>query len=145
MRAARLTAFGSLILFSGLVVTPDAVGGYVDCTICHLDPPEDSTARDFSEYFAAPDRQHIVNVEYPAPANSDYRRPTMIDGDITFFDTNGNGVADADEVQLFGATGKIQCASCHREHGDGTTTPEPGMYLRIINQNDALCRVCHDR
>ena len=56
-------------------------------------------------------------------------------------DQNGNGVADPEEVQLFGTGERIECASCHREHGDAPPPARPHMYLRVAA--DLLCLVCH--
>jgi predicted CXXCH cytochrome family protein len=78
---------------------------------------------------------------YPPPQNPDFFRPTVLLGDISFFDRNGNGIADFDEIQLFGTGGKVECASCHREHGDAPPPPQPNMYLRVTAA--MLCMVCH--
>lgn len=140
-RGVKLAAACALASLLGLVSTGIAHGAYVDCAMCHLDPEPDSRAKDFFEYFAVPARQHPTGVSYPPAQNTDYLRPTALAGDIIFFDTNGNGIADFDEVQLFGFSGKIECASCHREHGDTAPPPQPNMYLRVGTQ--LLCAVCH--
>jgi hypothetical protein len=137
VRVAALCALASLL---GPAVG-DAHGAYSDCGMCHLDPPPDSGAKDYFDYFVVPERRHPTGIDYPAAQNQDFFRPTALAGDIAFFDRNGNGVADLDEVQLFGAGGKVECASCHREHGDAPPPPQPHMYLRVAS--DLLCLVCH--
>lgn len=138
---AKLKACCGLGLMVGLAF--NANGAYIDCKVCHLDPTPDSGAPDYFEYFAEPKRQHPVGVAYPLAPGQDYNLPMALDGDITFFDANGNGIADLDEIQLFGLSRKIECSSCHREHGTSTPPPQPNMYLRLSNALDALCRVCH--
>jgi hypothetical protein len=161
---AKLVSFSMLALI-GLACIGDAHGSYSDCTVCHLDPLPDSPAKDYYEFFVDRKRQHVVAVDYPV-SSSGYRQPTYIqaataNGGIkgsgrrtkatvsaeislgAFFDSNGNGIADIDEVQLFGLTDKVECASCHREHGDTSPPAEPNMYLRIANSNSELCGVCH--
>lgn len=132
-----------LALVGALACLGDARGDYVDCTTCHLDPAPDSLAQDYSEYFSGGKREHSVGIGYPPLSNPDYLRPTALDGDISFFDTNGNSLIDADEIQLFGGSDTVECSSCHREHGDGPPPPDPASYLRLPNVRDALCRACH--
>jgi hypothetical protein len=68
-------------------------------------------------------RQHPTGIAYPEAQNAEFSRSTALAGEVAFFDQNGNGVADPDEVQLFGVGGKLECASCHREHGDAPPRP----------------------
>lgn len=140
-RRVELAAACVLASLLGLVSTGAAHGAYVDCAMCHLDPAPDSQAKDFFDYFALPARQHPTGVPYPSAQNPDYRRPTALAGDLVFFDTNGNGIPDFDEVQLFGFGSKVECASCHREHGDTAPPAQPNMYLRVTTHS--LCAVCH--
>ncbi len=137
----RLAAACALASLLGPISTGAAYGAYVDCTMCHLGPAPDSQAQDYTEYFALVKRQHPTGIAYPSPLNQDYFRPTALFGDIVFFDTNGNGIADTDEVQLFGISATIECASCHREHGEAPPPAQPNMYLRV--GNGLLCPVCH--
>jgi predicted CXXCH cytochrome family protein len=119
----------------------DAHAAYIDCTMCHLDPAPGSPAKDYFDYFATPQRQHPTGRAYPTSLPQEFFLPTALVGDIVFFDRNGNGIADADEVQLFGTGAKVECASCHREHGDAPPPPQPNMYLRMSAA--MLCMVCH--
>ena len=119
----------------------EAVADYVDCGMCHLDPAPGSGAKDYVEFFVYPERQHPTGIAYPQAHNKDYLRPTALASGIPFFDTNGNGIADLDEVQLFGTGLNVECASCHREHGEAPPPAQPNMYLRVMTRG--LCAVCH--
>lgn len=132
-----------IALVSGMMPIPKATGAYVDCTLCHLDPPPDSAAKDYTEYYSTPKREHRVGIDYPHLPNSGYNQPNDQVAGIRFFDTNSNGVIDANEIQLFGVTDKVECSSRHLEHGDSPPPAQPNMYLRITNIGSALCRVCH--
>jgi hypothetical protein len=137
----KLVALCALASLLGLAATGDAHGAYTDCTMCHLNPAPDSRAKDYFNYFAMPERHHPTGIAYPAARNQDYFRPTSLVDNISFFDENGNGVADLGEVQLFGIGGKIECASCHREHDGASPPAHPNMYLRLTTE--LLCMVCH--
>lgn len=135
---AALCVLASLL---GPGAMPAAHAAYSDCGMCHLDPTPGSGAKDYFEYFAIPQRRHPTGIAYPAAQDPDFFRPTAVAGDIAFFDQNGNGLADPDEVQLFGSDGTVECASCHREHGQAPPPAQPHMYLRVAA--DLLCLVCH--
>jgi predicted CXXCH cytochrome family protein len=126
-----------------LLVGPigSAQGAYVDCRMCHLDPLPDSGAKDYYDFFASSGQQHPSGMAYPSPQNQEFYRPTALRVDVSFFDDNGNAVADEDEVQLFGVPAMVECASCHREHGDAPAPSQPRMYLRVAA--DRLCMICH--
>lgn len=139
-----------------------AYAQYIDCRTCHS-PGGASGAVDFSQYYDHPADghpigpgyyfNHPIGLKYPTGFDAYLKfKPTNgLSGDIAFFDTNGNGQPDEDEVQLFanvgGASGDftIECASCHKAHGSDPATPgTPGnLYLRISNQGSALCLTCH--
>jgi predicted CXXCH cytochrome family protein len=118
-----------------------AHGAYVDCRMCHLDPAPGSLAKDYFDYFVLRERQHRTGMAYPPAQNQEFFRPTKLGDDVAFFDRNDNGVADLEEVQLFGTEAKVECASCHREHGQTPPPAQPNMYLRM--PDDMLCMVCH--
>ena len=124
----------------------------INCRLCHS-PYGSEEARDFSSIYNNPASHHSVGVSYPLGPNGfpNFNAPTgkVIDAqseDIFFFDRNGNGEADNDEVQLYGTDVRVtvECASCHKKHGD-LPTPEnpPNAYLRIANIGSALCITCH--
>lgn len=140
IRAAKWAGYFLLAFLNGMVGLRSAQGAYIDCTACHFDPAPDSAAADYSDYYVTKAR-HAVAVSYPT--NSDYRPPNATALNITFFDANHNGVVDPEEIQLFGVDRRVECSSCHREHGEAPPPPAPKMYLRL--PGEALCGVCHDR
>ena len=138
-------ALPALALVVGL---PYASAGFVDCKTCHLPIDPTSPIPDFTVYFNNP-THHSVGGVYPVivDLNSRFNQPTGLTNGIVFFDSNFNGVADPEEIQLFGTLGnaKVECASCHIEHG---TVPPPAgspptIYLRVNNLNSNLCFICH--
>lgn len=138
---ARLAASCALAWLLGPVCVGEAQGAYLDCRLCHLDPAPGSAAKDYFDYFATPRRQHPTGIGYPSGQNQDFFRPTALANDITFFDLNGNGIPDVDEIQLFGTGATVECSSCHREHGEAPPPPQPNMYLRMATA--MMCMVCH--
>jgi len=124
------------------------VDGNVDCRLCHS-PKGIPGARDFSAIYANPKSHHPAGVNYPLGSNAypNFRVPDgQVEG-IAFFDRNGNGRPDVDEVQLYGTSIRVtvECSSCHRPHEDsleaGNSPHDP--YLRIDNARSALCSTCH--
>jgi len=120
----------------------------VDCRTCHVQNGA-AGAKDFSAIYAKLKTHHPVGVRYPfeVKPDSNLKLPSGKSGNITFFDTNGNGLPDSDEIQLFGATGPVtvECSSCHIEHGISSAGPKASAnsYLRIDNRTSALCTICH--
>jgi len=121
----------------------------VDCRSCHA-PNGAAGAKDFSHIYATPSSHHPVGVKYPANSNAkpNYTLPNGQVAGVTFFDRNGNGQADSNEIQLFrdGGAATIECASCHMEHGKDTapTSTTGNSYLRVDNVGSALCTTCHN-
>lgn len=121
-----------------------------DCRSCHVTNLV-SGAKDFSSIYADPASHHPAGINYPVSAGSlpDFKQPGGQLGDILFFDRNGNGLPDSDEVQLFGKSGivRVECASCHREHGNGSApvTTSANSYLRVDSISSALCLNCHNK
>jgi len=120
----------------------------VDCRSCHTSSGA-AGARDFSHIYADPSSHHPVGIKYPAGlnANKKFNLPNARSADIAFFDRNGNGQPDSDEILLFGAGGAatVECSSCHKAHGND---PAPAnitdkFYLRVDNAGSALCITCH--
>lgn len=163
-------SFGLRTYLFGLAVTcaPAAThADYTDCRTCHYAPAPDSTTPDYTNYFIATGH-HPVRVNYPAVG--DYNQPPNVLNGIQFWDLNGNGLPDPDEIQLFSSTltgtttttttrtkgskgpkttavnetWTIDCASCHTEHG--TTAPNPSHpadYVRPAGGDRWLCLTCH--
>jgi len=121
----------------------------VDCRSCHS-PGGAAGAEDFSSIYANSKSHHSVGVKYPLglKAGSDFNPPNGQGVGVTFFDRNGNGQPDIDEVLLFGAKSEsqVECSSCHRPHGDSQRSGNNSVglyYLRVDNVNSALCVTCH--
>jgi hypothetical protein len=130
---------------SALMLLPlNALADNVDCQSCHM-AGGTGGAIDLSAIYAEPTKHHKVGIAFPV-ANDNYRAPQDQAGNIVFFDNNGNGQPDVDELQLFwlGPDALMTCSTCHAEHG---TTPAPQlklpMYLRVSNTKSALCSNCH--
>jgi hypothetical protein len=135
------------------------------CRSCHA-PNAAAGAKDFSAIYDKPKSHHPVGVEYPrsirlienksgeskpgeSKSGTNFKQPNGQVAGVAFFDRNGNGLPDNDEVQLFGADGPVmvECASCHSEHGRLPATGKvsaKGYYLRVDNAKSALCEVCHN-
>jgi len=119
-----------------------------NCRHCH-GPNGEGGARDFSYIYDNPISHHVVGVSYPlgTAAYRIFNLPTGQSGDVAFFDRNGNGRLDADEIRLYGSDVRatVECASCHMEHGDNQVSgyTRNSSYLRIPNVGSALCSTCH--
>ena len=126
----------------------NATDGNVDCRLCHS-PGGGQGAKDFSSIYANPKSHHPVGVSYPLGTAS-YRifnPPTVQSGDVAFFDRNGNGRLDTDEIRLYGSdvSATVECGSCHMEHGGNQVSgyARNSSYLRIPNVGSTLCSTCH--
>jgi hypothetical protein len=119
-----------------------------DCRSCHTSNGA-AGAKDFSSFYANPKSHHPVGVKYPLVARDgpNFQLLNSQSADVTFFDRNGNGQPDSDEVMLFGANGAetVECASCHKEHGSSPVSGNrhPDFHLRVANIGSALCITCH--
>lgn len=143
-----LSATLFILSFQGCAQTGFAQQGKAQsesCRSCHA-PNGAAGAKDFSAIYADPKSHHPVGVLYPigSVADQKFNQPDRQTGDITFFDRNGNGQPDSDEIHLFGTNGEatVECASCHSEHGGGLPAPA-GFHLRVDNTGSALCLTCH--
>jgi len=119
------------------------------CRTCHA-PNGPAGAKDYSDIYTNPKSHHPVGVIYPIGSSTQkFKLPNHQTADIAFFDRNDNGRPDSDEIQLYGMNGevKVECASCHKEHGDSRISGHvPGdMYLRVANTGSALCITCHNQ
>ncbi len=140
----------ALIFLMLLVSSGSAYSKNVDCRSCHV-RDSSSGAGDLGAVYANSANHHSVDINYPVGLRADrnFHLPSGQSGDIAFFDTNGNGQPDIDEIQLFGTDGAITitCSSCHGEHG--STEPTVGVpknaYLRITTEGSKLCSTCHNQ
>jgi len=139
---ANGTVRAVLAVGSGLWVVLALAAG-PDCRDCHGAAERPAGAADFSAYYVNPVRHHPVGVRQPGPDNPAYRQPGAELEGVAFFDRNGNGSLDAEEVRLSDA-GTVECYSCHREHGVGEPPAvSPGAYLQVSERDSALCMICH--
>ncbi len=141
-----------LLVLSAIELFVAPTWGYaqnIDCRSCHVVSGA-AGARDFSHIYGNPSSHHPVGIQYPAGLNAkpNFNQPNGQSAGIAFFDSNGNGQPDSDEIQLFGASGvaTVECASCHREHGNAPPPAEAAhnRYLRVDNAGSALCVTCHN-
>lgn len=141
-----------LLALSTVMLVTVSMRGYAqgaDCRSCHTSNGA-AGARDFSYIYATPSSHHPVGTEYPAGLNTkpNFKQPNGQSAVITFFDRNGNGQPDNDEIQMFSANGAatVECASCHMEHGKDTAPANAvsNFYLRVDNAGSALCTTCHN-
>ena len=146
----RLPGFSSMLCILLLGVSSLGRAQNFDCLDCH-DITGSAGVDDFSMIYAHTKPHHPVGIAYPSgpTANEDFKAPHGQSAGITFFDRNGNGQPDSNEVQLYDVNGEatIECATCHIEHG---TTPLPAdapadVYLRVKNTGSALCSTCHSQ
>lgn len=120
----------------------------IDCRTCHTSSRAVG-AKDFSSIYADPKSHHPVGIAYPLGSNAfpKFNLPNGQTADIAFFDRNGNGLPDIDEIQLFGTNVAVtvECASCHKEHESSPESDNASarLYLRIDNVGSALCITCH--
>lgn len=115
----------------------------VDCRRCHEGAGAAAPLPGFSGYYAEPGRHHPLGISYPGPGDLQFRPPDRQNPDLAWFDRDGNGTADPGEVQLFGPDRRVECASCHREHGAAGEISGPEGHLRLTQRDSALCRECH--
>lgn len=122
----------------------EALADNVDCRSCH-GVTQSASVVDLSKIYANPAVHHPVDIGFPAASDS-FRAPSAQSGDISFFDHNGNGQPDPEEIQLFGqgSAALMSCSTCHVEHGTTHALQRKlPMYLRVANTDSGLCSTCH--
>jgi len=132
---------------------PDVQSGgatTVGCMVCHSRGSPFPSAADFAAFVIGTDltNDHPIGVNMPAGANVDFNPVTGVAAGVAFFDDNGNGRPDTDEVRLYdtGDGPEVECASCHDPHG----VPSGGQgsvfirsFLRVDNAQSNVCLTCH--
>lgn len=127
-----------------------------NCNKCHTGTPEShhtTHLKGFNAYVIGTDlnNDHPVGVQYPTHFTSDvdFYPPTgETVGKMSFFDTNGDGRADTNEVRMYDTSGvyEVECASCHDPHGVPSAGPGSlfiPSFLRVSNATSGLCLTCH--
>lgn len=124
------------------------------CMACHSPGSlVGAGATDFTVFNLGTDlrNDHPVGIKYPTTGPGvDFNAPTTTVNTVRFFDTNGNGRPDKNEIRLYGASGdfQVECASCHDPHGvgpgpGGSGSPFNKTFLRTSNAGSAVCLTCH--
>lgn len=153
---------------------PELAEGDVNgtCALCHLSPIG-GLKESYRAFMLGTDlrNDHPVGVQFPDTFGPgiDFNEPNVkIPNRMAYFDGNGNGHADTDEVRLYdtGEGYEVECASCHDPHGvpsggSGSGTRFNPSFLRVNNgivattENaagtsgivsngpSALCLTCH--
>lgn len=133
---------------------PAANGGQhntlVQCASCHSAGPG-SPATSFASFVIGTDLRddHPVGVPFPADA-PDFFQPGGTTAGLKFFDTNGNGRADKQDIRLYktGSEYRVECASCHDPHGVPSGGPGSAFnktFLRKTNETSGVCFTCHNK
>lgn len=124
-----------------------------DCNRCHHENPLLPSMDDFAPFLIGTDlrNDHPIGIAYPATGpNVDFKAPTATTGNLRFFDTNGSGHADANEIRLqnSGEGFEVECISCHDPHGvpsGGVGSQFIPSFLRVSNTDSVLCLSCHTK
>ncbi len=150
----------------------DKTPGPTSCMACHQ-PGNAFNAPDFTVFSIQTDLRddHPIGILFPqdtSAAHVDFNAPThkSSNGLISFFDRDGDGRPDTNEVRLYdtGEGPEVECASCHDPHGIESGGPGSKFnpsFLRVNNgisdngtpgtsgivsaTGSALCLTCHDK
>jgi hypothetical protein len=125
------------------------------CLSCHSSGAgiPGAGATDFTAFAIGTDlrNDHPVGIRYPtAGAGTDFRDPPRKEARLAYFDNNGNGRADTNEIRLYNSGGgyEVECATCHDPHGvpsAGTGSVFNPTFLRVSNTGSAVCLTCHSK
>lgn len=126
-------------------------GSTTTCITCHNIPGSEPAIPDWGVAFIGTDltNDHPVGIRFPAAGPGvDFNQPNRNTGRIAYFDTDGNGHADANNIRVYasGNDFSVECASCHDPHGvpsGGQGTVNFPTFLRTSNTGSALCLTCH--
>lgn len=125
------------------------------CLACHspFAGSAGAGATDFTVFAIGTDltNEHPVGVPYRDPnvtTGVDYRSADKVYRNMRFFDTDGDGRPDADEIRFYdsGNGYRVECASCHDPHGVPAKGGGPlfnRTFMRIANDHSELCLTCH--
>ncbi len=133
--------------------SPDTQSGGptdVGCMVCHRRGSPFPPAGDFAAFVIGTDltNDHPIGVNMPNGAGVDFNAPTGVSTGMAFFDDNGDGRANTDEIRLYdtGDGPEVECASCHDPHGvpsGGAGSLFIRSFLRVDNAQSNVCLTCH--
>lgn len=129
---------------------PDDGDGAWECMTCHS-PSGPSSAADFTAMAIGTDLtdDHPIGIPFAATGlGVDFNPTTGTGSGMTFFDDDGDGRADTDEIRLYdtGEGPEVECASCHDPHGvpsAGAGSTINPTFLRVSNAGSQVCLTCH--
>ncbi len=121
-----------------------------ECILCHS--ADNIFAPDFTVFLIGKDLtdDHPVGVALPDTTKYDFNAPNGVGLGISFYDRNGNGRADNNELRFYdsGEGFEVECASCHNPHGTPIVGTSGGAFtesfLRVNDQTE-LCLTCHNK
>ena len=125
--------------------------GSTNCLLCHDIPNSEPGIPNWGVAYIGTDltNDHPVGIRFPAAGPGvDFNQPTKTSGNIAFFDTDGNGRADPNNIRLYdsGNGYSVECASCHDPHGvpsGGVGSVNYPTFLRVSNTGSGVCLTCH--
>ncbi len=117
------------------------------CMSCHSNPGAGGAA-DFSAALIGTDLTNDHPVGVMLPTGEDWNEPTGIAAGARFFDANGDGRMNSNEIRFYdsGNGPRVECASCHDPHGvpmGGPGSQFAPTFMRISNSGSAVCLACH--
>ncbi len=120
------------------------------CMVCHSRGSGFSNATDFTAFVIGDDltNDHPIGVTFPTAAGVDFNPTTGATPGLAFFDANGDGRANNNEIRLYdsGDGMEVECASCHDPHGV-PSGPRGSVlirsFLRVDNAGSGVCMTCH--
>lgn len=81
-------------------------------------------------------------VQRGLPESLSFHQPDGCTEEFSFFDQNGDGVAEPSEPRVFGPERWVICASCHDEQPSADSAAASSVFVR--QDPSRLCLVCHD-
>ncbi len=125
-----------------------------ECLACHSPGTEiyKLGATDFRAAALGTDLSddHPVGVQLPLnQLGTEFVDPTGSRTGIRYYDNNGDNTPQTNEIRYYitGNGPEVECASCHDPHGvwNGARTKENynPTFLRVNNDNSAVCYTCH--
>jgi hypothetical protein len=123
-----------------------------ECLACHASGAGivGAGATDFTVFAIGTNLNNDHPVGVLLPVGDDWNVPAGIKGTTKFFDGDGDGIMDKNEVRFYsGDRGpEVECASCHDPHGvpsGGPGSPFNKSFLRVTDAGSAICLTCHNK